>query len=60
MQLTQWDAKGCTGSSPNFGKASFSPDAFARIMFNLPAQQQNQDSDDSDMDSDSPDQGDHD
>jgi hypothetical protein len=60
MQLSQWDAKGCTGTSPNFGKASFLPDAFARIMFNLPAQQQNQDSEDSDMDSDSPDQGDHD
>jgi hypothetical protein len=60
MQLKQWDTKGCTGSSPNFGEASFSPDAFARIMFNLPAQQQNEDSDDSDLDSDSPDQGDHD
>jgi hypothetical protein len=60
MQLTQWDAKGCTGSSPNFGTASFSPDAFAKILFNLPAQQQNDDSDDSGLDSDSSDQGDHD
>jgi hypothetical protein len=38
MQLLQWDDKGCAGSSPNFGKAIFSPDAFARIVFNLPAQ----------------------
>jgi hypothetical protein len=60
MQLKQWDSKGCTGSSPNFGTANFSPDAFARIMFNLPAQQQNDDTDDSDLDSDSGDQGDHD
>ena len=51
MQLTQWDAKGCVGTSPNFGKATFSPDAFAKIMFNLPAQQQNQAEDDSEMDS---------
>jgi hypothetical protein len=60
MQLKQWSAKGCAGSSPNFGEATFSPDAFARIMFNLSAQQQNEDADDSDMDSDSADQGDHD
>jgi len=60
MQLMQWDDKGCTGASPNFGKASFSPDAFAKILFNLPTQQQNQDSEESDFDSDSPDQGDHD
>jgi hypothetical protein len=59
MQLTQWDAKGCTGFSPNFGKASFSSDAFAKILFNLPAQQ-NDDSDDSDANSDNSDQGDHD
>jgi hypothetical protein len=39
MQLTQWDAKGCKGSSVNFGAATFSADAFTRIMFNLPAQQ---------------------
>jgi len=40
MQLSQWDPKtGCAGSSPNFGKATFSPDAFARILFNLSAQQ---------------------
>jgi len=60
MQLDQWDSKGCIGSSPNFGNATFSPDAFSRIMFNLPAQQQNQDAEDSGDDSDSPDQGDHD
>jgi hypothetical protein len=58
MQLMRWDAKGCTGSSPNFGKASFSPDAFARILFNLPAQQQDANSDDSGFDSGSSDQGD--
>ncbi len=51
MQLMQWDGKGCTGASDNFGKASFSPDAFARILFNLPAQQQqNTDSDDAAFD----------
>jgi hypothetical protein len=60
MQLYQWDTRACTGYSPNFGQASFSPNAFTRILFNLPAQQQNQDSDDSNPDSDSPDQGDHD
>ena len=60
MQLNQWDEKGATGSSPNFGKASFSPGAFARILFNLPAQQQNQDANDSGADGDSPDQGEHD
>lgn len=58
LQLTQWDQKGCIGSSPNFGKANFSPDAFARILFNLPAQP-NQDSEDSEPDSSSPDQSDH-
>ena len=55
MQLMQWDAKKCTGSSLNFGTATFSPDAFARILFNLPAQQ-NQDSDDSGIDNDRADQ----
>jgi hypothetical protein len=60
MQLTQWDSKECTGTSPNFGKANFSPDAFTRILFNLPAQQQNQDSDDASFDSDSSDQAEHD
>ena len=58
MQLAHWDAKGCTGSSPNFGKATFSPDAFSRIMFNLSAQQQNANSDDSGFDTATPDQGD--
>ncbi len=50
--------KDALGSSPNFGKANFSPDAFARILFNLPAQP-NQDSEDSEPDSSSPDQSDH-
>lgn len=58
MQLTHWDAKGCAGSSPNFGKATFSPDAFAKIMFNLSAQQENDNSDDSGMDTGGSDQGD--
>lgn len=58
MQLTQWDAKGCTGSSPNFGTASFSPDAFAKILFNLPAQQQNANADDSGFDTGGAEQGD--
>jgi len=57
MQLDQWDEKGSTGASPNFGKATFSPGAFSRILFNLPAQQQNQDADDSAAGIDSPDQG---
>ncbi len=59
MQLIHWDSKTCTGSSPNFGNATFSPDAFARILFNLSAQPQNNDSEDaiydtggSDQDSD--------
>jgi hypothetical protein len=47
MQLLQWDAKGCTGTSPNIGKASFSPDAFEKILFNLPLHQQNENADDS-------------
>ena len=58
MQLMQWDAKGCTGSSPNFGTANFSADAFTRILFNLPAQQQNVNSDESGPDAGSSDQGD--
>jgi len=60
MQLNQWDTKGSTGSSPNFGKAIFSSGAFARILFNLPAQQQNQDADDSGSDNDNPDPGEKD
>lgn len=56
MQLSSWDSKGCVGTSSNFGKATFSPDAFARILFNLPAQQQNAGADDSDLDNTSPDQ----
>ena len=35
MQLEQWDGKQAVASSPNFGKATFSPDAFQRIVFNL-------------------------
>jgi len=54
MQLMQWDAKGCTGSSANFGKASFSPDAFSRMVFNLPAQQQDANSDDAGFDNSDP------
>jgi len=57
MQLTGWDAKGAAGASPNFGTATFSPDAFSRLLFNLPAQEQNS-SDDAGLDNDSPDQGD--
>ncbi|HEX4084437.1 MAG TPA: hypothetical protein VHY22_05990 [Chthoniobacteraceae bacterium] len=57
MQLAQWDASGCTGSSPNFGKATFSPDAFSRIVFNLSAHQENGAPDDSAADN-SGDQGD--
>ena len=60
MQLTQWDAKGCTGTSPNFGKATFSPDAFAKITFNLNAQPPSSDSDDAGMEPDAGDQTDHD
>jgi hypothetical protein len=61
MQLDQWDAtKGSAGSSANFGKASFSPGAFARILFNLPAQLQNQDAGNAGEDSDSGEEGDHD
>jgi hypothetical protein len=60
MLLDSWDPKqGCIGSSPNFnGKASFTPNAFTRILFNLPAQQQDQNADDSGVDSDGVDQGD--
>jgi len=56
MQLTHWDTKSCTASSPNFGKASFSPDAFGRLQFNLSAQQEDTDSDDSGFDAGSSDQ----
>ena len=38
MQLEKWDNKEATASSPNFGHASFSPDAFQRIQFNLDKQ----------------------
>jgi hypothetical protein len=37
MQLSQWSTTACVGSSPNFGKATFSPDSFARLEFNLQA-----------------------
>lgn len=35
MQLESWDEKQATATSPNFGKATFSPDAFQRLQFNL-------------------------
>lgn len=35
MQLESWDDKQATATSPNFGKASFSPNAFQRLQFNL-------------------------
>jgi len=35
MQLDSWDAKQAAASSPNFGKATFSPDAFQKLQFNL-------------------------
>jgi hypothetical protein len=57
MQLTQWAAKTCTGSSPNFGTATFSPDAFTRIEFNLQAPERNAaDVDNSNTDTDNTDQ----
>jgi hypothetical protein len=56
MQLSQWDSKGALGVSPNFGRATFSPNAFARLLFNLPAQQQTT-TDDTSVDSDNQDQG---
>jgi len=57
MQLTAWNAKTCTGTSPNFGTATFSPDAFAKIEFNLQAPERSlSDSDGTDNESDSPDQ----
>jgi hypothetical protein len=57
MQLTQWDAKTCTGSSPNFGTATFSPDAFSRIEFNLQAPERSApDADNSAPDTDNTDQ----
>jgi hypothetical protein len=57
MQLNQWNSTACTGTSANFGKASFSPNAFAKIEFNLQAPERNTpDTDNSDNDSDTPDQ----
>lgn len=35
MELQSWDDKKVTASSPNFGTAVFSPDAFQRLQFNL-------------------------
>ena len=35
MQLESWDSKQATATSPNFGKATFSSDAFLRLQFNL-------------------------
>jgi hypothetical protein len=39
VQLEKWDEKEAVASSPNFGKATFSPSAFQRIQFNLDQQQ---------------------
>lgn len=38
MELDSWDSKQVNASSPNFGKATFSPDAFQRLLFNLDKQ----------------------
>ena len=57
MQLLQWDAKACTGTSPNFGKATFSPDAFEKLLFNLQQQQNNSDDDSIPDAANVPDQG---
>ena len=38
MELQSWDDKQVTASSPNFGTATFSPDAFQRLQFNLGTQ----------------------
>jgi len=35
IELQSWDEKKVTASSPNFGTAVFSPDAFQRVQFNL-------------------------
>jgi hypothetical protein len=35
MDIESWDGKQAVASSPNFGKAVFSPDAFQRLQFNL-------------------------
>jgi len=57
MQLIQWDAKACLGSSPNFGKATFSPTAFAKMLFNLSSQQQNPDAEDTGLEPGSAEEG---
>jgi len=44
MQLESWDSKQATATSPNFGKATFSPDAFQRLQFNLNRQPPSEDS----------------
>ena len=38
LQVERWDDQQVTGSSSNFGKAKFSPAAFAQIQFNLDKQ----------------------
>lgn len=38
MHLETWDEKQASASSANFGHATFSPDAFQRILFNLDQQ----------------------
>ncbi len=35
MELNAWDEKKVAATSPNFGSATFSPDAFQRLQFNL-------------------------
>jgi hypothetical protein len=35
LDLKSWNASGVTATSPDFGKATFSPDAFQRLQFNL-------------------------
>lgn len=51
LDTLSWNAKACTGASANFGKASFSPGAFTRILFNLTNQPSGDDSDDMPADS---------
>ncbi len=34
FRLERWDAQGVTGTSPNFGKATFAPAAFERVQLN--------------------------
>ena len=56
MELQSWDDKHVTASSPNFGTATFSPDAFQRLQFNLGNQAASIDDPDADITS-GPDDG---